>query len=197
MPSTDLPQEAAELLRSASRLLHSASRPLRGASQPLHSASQPLHSASQPLSGVSQPVRGASQPASAAGTPADEALGQLVRLAASQVTGCSGASATLWQDGEPAVFAASHPDLAELAMIERSSGGGPVTEARATGKPVCTPDTLDDDRWPAYSAAALARGVRSSITLVHQDGPMMVTLSLFGARPGRPGRAGPPGAIGS
>jgi hypothetical protein len=191
MPSPDLPQEAAELLRSASRLLHSASRPLRG-------ASQPLHSASRPLSGVSQPVRGASQPASAAGTPADEALGQLVRLAASQVTGCSGASATLWQDGEPAVFAASHPDLAELAMIERSSGGGPVTEARATGKPVCTPDTLDDDRWPAYSAAALARGVRSSITVVHQDGPMMVTLSLFGARPGRP-RAGlgRPGSIGS
>jgi hypothetical protein len=177
MPSPDLPQEAAELLRSASRLLHSASQPLRGANQP---------------------GRGASQPLSAAGTPAPETLGQLVRLAASQVTGCSGASATLWQDGEPAVFAASHPDLAELATIERDSGGGPVTEARATGKPVCTPDTLDDDRWPAYSAAALARGVRSSITLVHQSGPVVVTLSLFGARPGLPGRAGPPpGAIGS
>ena len=169
MPSPDLPQGAAELLRSASRLLHSSSQPLRGASQPL----------------------------SAAGTPAPETLGQLVRLAASQVTGCSGASATLWQDGEPAVSAASHPDLAELATIERDSGGGPVTEARATGKPVCTPDTLDDDRWPAYSAAALARGVRSSITLVHQSGPVVVTLSLFGARPGRPGRGGPPGAIGS
>jgi hypothetical protein len=169
MPSPDLPPEAAELLRSASQLLHSASQPLRGASQPLRGAD----------------------------APAPETLGQLVRLAASQVTGCSGASATLWQDGEPAVFAASHPDLAELATIERSSGGGPVTEAQATGKPVCTPDTLDDDRWPAYSAAALARGVRSSITLVHQSGPVMVTLSLFGARPGRPGRAGPPGAIGS
>ena len=192
MPSPDLPQEAAELLRSASRLLHSASRPLRGASRPLRMASQPLRDASQPVRGASQPLSGVRQPVSAAGTPADETLGQLVRVAASQVTGCSGASATLWQDGEPAVFAASHPDLAELAMIERSSGGGPVTEARATGKPVCTPDTLDDDRWPAYSAAALARGVRSSITLVHQDGPMMVTLSLFGARPGQPGRAGPP-----
>ena len=190
MPSPDLPPEAAELLHSASRLLHSASQPLRGASQPLRGASQPLREASQPRSGASQPLR-------PAGTPAPETLGQLVRLAASQVTGCSGASATLWQDGEPAVFAASHPDLAELATIERSSGGGPVTEARATGKPVCTPDTLDDDRWPAYSAAALARGVRSSITLVHQSGPVVVTLSLFGARPGRPGRAGPPGAIGS
>jgi len=180
MPSPDLPQQAAELLRSASRLLLNAS--------------PPLHSASPPLSGASQPLSGASQPLSAAGTPARETLGQLVRLAVSQVTGCSGASATLWQDGEPAVFAASHPDLAELAAIERSSGGGPATEARATGRPVCTPDTLDDDRWPAYSAAALARGVRSSITLVHQSGAVVVTLSLFGARPGR---AGPLGAIGS
>jgi hypothetical protein len=177
MPSPDLPQEAAELLRSASRLLASASQPLRCASQP---------------------PRGVSQPLPGADAPAPESLGQLVRLAARQVTGCSGASATLWQNGEPAVFAASHPDLAELATIERSSGGGPVTEARATGKPVCTPDTLGDDRWPAYSAAALARGVRSSITLVHQSGPVVVTLSLFGARPGLPGRAGPPpGAIGS
>ena len=169
MPSPDLPQETAELLRGPSQLLRSTSGLLR--------------SASQPLRGASQPLRGT-------GAPAAETLGQLVRLAVSQVTGCSGASATLWQDGEPAVFAASHPDLAELATIERSSGCGPVTEARATGKPVCSPDTLGDERWPASSAAALARGVRSSITLVHQSGPVVVTLSLFGARPGLPGLAG-------
>jgi hypothetical protein len=170
MRSPDLPQEAAELLRSASRLLHSASQPRRGASQPLRGA----------------------------GAPVTETLGELVRLAASQVTGCSGASAALWQDREPAVFAASYPDLADLARVERSAGCGPVTEARATGKPVCSPDTLGDDRWPAYNAAALARGVRSWITLVHQSGPVVVTLSLFGTLPGLPGPAGrPPGAIGS
>jgi hypothetical protein len=119
--------------------------------------------------------------------PAPETLGQLVRLAASEVPGCSGASATLWQDGEPAFFAASHPDLAELATIERSAGCGPVTEALAAGRLVCTQDTLHDDRWPAYAAAALSRGVRSSVTLIHQSGPVVVTLSLFGARPGHPG----------
>ncbi len=124
--------------------------------------------------------------------PAPETLGQLVRLAASEVPGCSGASATLWQDGEPASFAASHPDLAELATIERSAGCGPVTEALAAGRMVCTQDTLHEDRWPAYAAAALSRGVRSSVTLVHQSGPVVVTLSLFGARPGHPGLAGQP-----
>ena len=50
---------------------------------------------------------------------------------------------------------------------------------------------------PEVTLEAKADGVRSSITLVHQSGSAVVTLSLFGARPGRPGRAGPPGAIGS
>ncbi|MCW2910884.1 MAG: hypothetical protein JWL68_5673 [Actinomycetia bacterium] len=137
-------------------------------------------------------LHSASELLSSAGPPAPETLGQLVRLAASEVPGCSGASATLWQDGEPAVFAASHPDLAELATIERSAGCGPVTEARAAGKLVCTQDTLHEDRWPGYAAAALSRGVRSSVTLVHHSGPVVVTLSLFGARPGQPGLADQP-----
>jgi hypothetical protein len=137
-------------------------------------------------------LHGGSELLSSPGPPAPETLGQLVRLAASEVPGCSGASATLWQDGEPAFFAASHPDLAELATIERSAGRGPVTEARAAGRLVCTQDTLHEDRWPAYAAAALSRGVRSSVTLVHQSGPVVVTLSLFGARPGYPGLADQP-----
>jgi len=139
-----------------------------------------LRSASQLLCGASMLPRGG-------GTSAPETLGQLVRLAASEVPGCSGASATLWQDGEPAFFAASHPDLAELATIERSAGCGPVTEALAAGRLVCTQDTLHEDRWPAYAAAALSHGVRSSVTLIHQSGPVVVTLSLLGARPGHPG----------
>src|SRR5512135_2331556 len=98
-----------------------------------------------------------------AGGSAPEALDDLVRLAASGVTGCSGASATLWRNGEPAVFAASHPDLAELATIEQASGSGPVTAAVACGALVWSPDTLDEDRWPAYAAAALARGVRCCV----------------------------------
>ena len=118
--------------------------------------------------------------------PEPGALDELVRLAATGVGGCSGASATLWRNGEPAVFAASHPDLAELATIEQASGSGPVTAAVTGGVPAWSPDTLDEDRWPAYAAAALARGVRCSLTLVHRSGPVTVTLSLFGARAGQP-----------
>ena len=115
-----------------------------------------------------------------------ETLDELVRLAASGVAGCSGASAMLCRNGESAVFAASHPDLAELATIEQASGSGPVTAAVACGAPVWSPDTLGEERWPGYAAAALVRGVRCCVTLVHHSGPVTVTLSLFGARPGQP-----------
>lgn len=92
----------------------------------------------------------------------------------------------LWQSGQPAVFAASHPDLAELAAVEQGSRGGPVAAAVATGAGVCSRDTLEEDRWPAWAAAALARGIRCAVILVHRSGPATVTLSLFGALPGQP-----------
>lgn len=47
-----------------------------------------------------------------AGASEPRALDRLVTLAVLQVPACSGAEAALWRDGELAVTAASHPDLA-------------------------------------------------------------------------------------
>jgi hypothetical protein len=182
MPSPDLLSDASDELRGTGDVLAGAADPLRGASDLLRRASEMVPGAAPRRGGVS--------------ASAPEALTQLVSLATSQVTGCSGASATLWQDREPAVFAASHPDLAELAGIEQRCGCGPVATALAAGGPVWSPDTLAEDRWPQYAAAALACGVRCSATLVRQSGPLVVTLSLFGAQPGGLG-AQTPAAIGS
>ena len=111
------------------------------------------------------------------------ALAQLVSLVAGQVAGCSGATAALCRAGEPPVFAASHPDLSELADLEREAACGPVFAALNEDHPVSCPDFLDEDRWPEYASAALARGVRCALTLVHRTGPAVVTLTLYGARP--------------
>jgi hypothetical protein len=155
-----------------------------------------LSDAGDVLRGAGELLRGADLLPGGAMASVSGALSQLVTLATSQVPGCSGASAALWRGGELAVLAASHPDLAELAGIEHRCGRGPVVTALAAGGPVWSPDTLGEDRWPEYAAAALARGVRCSVTLVHQSGPLVVTLSLFGAQPGGPGSQTPP-AIGS
>ena len=110
-------------------------------------------------------------------------LHRLSELSVRQVAGCSGATAALWRDGEPVELAATHPDLSALFDLCQEARTGPWTEALATGDTVYCADTLEDDRWPGYTSAALQRGVRCSVTLVHLFGPMTVTLTLFGARP--------------
>ena len=110
-------------------------------------------------------------------------LNQLVTLASYQVAACSGATAVLWRGSEPAVRAASHPDLPGLDDVQLSSGRGPVVEALSSGGPVSCADTLTETRWPEYASAALHRGVRCCVALAYRPGPDAVTLSLYGARP--------------
>jgi ANTAR domain-containing protein len=100
-----------------------------------------------------------------------------------QVPACSGAGAVLWQGGEPAVFAASHPSLPELTEVQLTSGRGPVLDAVSRGEPVGCPDTLEEARWPEFSRAALRLGVRCSLTLAYRSGADLTCLSLFSARP--------------
>ena len=120
---------------------------------------------------------------SIANTSEPRSLNQLVTLASHQVAACSGATAVLWRGHEPAVRAASHPDLPGLDDVQLSSGRGPLLEALAGGGPVSCPDTLTETRWPEFASAALRRGVRCCVTLAYRPGPDAVTLSLSGARP--------------
>ena len=111
-------------------------------------------------------------------------LSKLAELAVRQVPGCSGAHATIWREGELVALAATHPDPAELADLELAAGDGPLTEAAFTGAPVYCHDTLTEDRWPAWAAQALSRGVRSSVHLARKFPPTTLVLALFGVRPG-------------
>ncbi len=111
-------------------------------------------------------------------------LRRLAGLAVQQVNGCAAATATLWRDGEPAVVTSSHPEPPALIWIQLRAGRGPILDALASGDPVSCGDTLADEQWPEYSAAALALGVRSSLTLPYRGAPDSFTLSLFAARPG-------------
>ena len=111
------------------------------------------------------------------------ALHQLVELAARHVPGCSGATAVLWEDGEAALAAASHPDLSVLADVQHASQRGPIVDAIASGRQVSCADTLAETRWPEYTNRALSFGVRSSVTLVHASGPAALTLTMYATRP--------------
>jgi hypothetical protein len=112
----------------------------------------------------------------------ERSLSQLTTLAASQVPGCAAASVTVWQDGELANQASSHPDSSRLVAIQVASNRGPLIDAIADGGPVSCPDTLTETRWPEFTADALRMGVRSVVTLSHR-GAVIIALSLLGLRP--------------
>ena len=111
-------------------------------------------------------------------------LNRLAELAAWEVPACAGAHAAVWRDGEVVAAAATHPDLAELADLQLSTGRGPLVAAADEGAPVSCPDLLDETGWPEYAEAALRRGVRCSVHLVRELPGGALVLSLFGVRPG-------------
>jgi hypothetical protein len=88
-------------------------------------------------------------------------LGDLAALASRRVPACSGATATLWRDGEPLIMAATHPDISHLTDVEVLAHRGPETTALATGEIAHCPDTLEGSagpstprrRWPTACAA--------------------------------------------
>jgi hypothetical protein len=108
----------------------------------------------------------------------------MVELAALTLPGCSGATSTAWRDGELLLTAASHPEPAGLLDAQLARGDGPVLDAVRTGRATGCPDTLTALEWPDYVADALRAGIRRSHTLIHRRGPLAVTLTMYGARPG-------------
>ena len=68
-------------------------------------------------------------------------LGELAALASRRVPACSGATATLWRDGEPLIMAATHPDISHLTEVEVLARRGPETTALATGEAAHCPST--------------------------------------------------------
>ena len=109
---------------------------------------------------------------------------RLAGLAVQQVDGCAAATAVLWRDGEPAVVTSSHPESPALIWVQLRAGRGPILDALASGDPVSCADTLAGEQWPEYAVAALALGIRSSLTLPYRGAPDSFTLSLLAARPG-------------
>ncbi len=127
--------------------------------------------------------REASELLSIGGGSPPRALNQLAVLVSRQVPACSGASCAVWRPAGLVARAASHPDLDELFELQQGTGAAPWLEALSSGATVSCPDTLDEPRWPGFAAAALRRGVRCCVTLVHQPGPTGITLTMYGARP--------------
>lgn len=110
----------------------------------------------------------------------DETLQRVVDVACASVAGCSMAGITLHDRAGPTTAAASSEIALEVDAIQYSEDSGPCLDAyrRQVVNRIESTDT--DQRWPEFSRAAAANGVRSTLSfplIVGSDG--LGALNLY------------------
>lgn len=113
----------------------------------------------------------------------ERSLQDVTTVATRGIPGCAGAAVAVWNGFHTSNVAASHPDLAWLLEWQCRWSEGPVLHARHSHESVFVADTLRDERWPRYAAAAVRVGVRSLLVLPREVDGTVITLAIQGAHP--------------
>lgn len=107
-------------------------------------------------------------------------LDEVARLAAAAFGNEVACGITTRYDSYPVTTAASDARAAIVDEEQYGAGNGPCLEAMSTGLVVDVPDQDADRRWGPYRRAALARGVRCSVSLPLRVGEESVgALNLY------------------
>jgi GAF domain-containing protein len=92
-------------------------------------------------------------------------------------------SITLIQRKKPVTVASSEERASRLDETQYNTGDGPCLTAIRRQVVVHVPDLTSDDRWPAYTAAALEAGVGSSLSVpLILEGEAEAGLNLYSTR---------------
>src|SRR5215207_6399777 len=97
---------------------------------------------------------------------------------------CAGASVTIIERGRPSTAASTDDDALALDNVQYDADDGPCLTA-ARHQRVIRIDAMDaDTRWPAFSAAARAQGVGSSLSMpLELAGESVGGLNVYGREP--------------
>jgi hypothetical protein len=121
----------------------------------------------------------------AAGT--GELIARLCRFSVDEMA-LSGCALVLMPGAESAsMLAGAGRHASTITRLQMELGEGPCLQAHASGVPVFLPDLAAGtaNRWPAFTAAALAAGVHAEFSLPLTVGPGGIgTLDLCRDRPG-------------
>ena len=91
---------------------------------------------------------------------------------------------SLLRDRKAATAASSSPQALTLDELQNSFTDGPCITAIRENAVIRAGDLRDDDRWPAYAAAALERGVRAVLGLpFHLGDEAKAGLNVYSATP--------------
>jgi GAF domain-containing protein len=92
-------------------------------------------------------------------------------------------SITLIQRKKPVTVASSEDSAVRLDETQYKAGDGPCLSAIRQQVVVHVPDLTTEDRWPAYTAAALEAGVGSSLSVpLVLEGEAEAGLNLYSTR---------------
>jgi GAF domain-containing protein len=84
----------------------------------------------------------------------------------------------------PQAVASSDLMASEVDELQYNLGKGPCLHAMRSGERVCVDDLVFDQRWWEYAVRALARGVRSSLSIpLSAQGNSVGAMNLYSDRP--------------
>src|ERR1700684_262591 len=99
-----------------------------------------------------------------------EFLSELAGLAILTVGEGLSCGITLQSNGRPLTVASTDALAAQVDEVQYGLDQGPCLHAMRTGTQVSITDLTSDQRWGAYAATALQRGIRSSLSLPLSSG---------------------------
>ncbi len=98
-------------------------------------------------------------------TDLDGVLGTIARLARRTIPGADDVSVTLVRHGTAHTAAFSGELALPLDESQYETGHGPCLDAAAVGAVLVVPEIAGENRWPQWSARALAHGAHSSLSI--------------------------------
>jgi GAF domain-containing protein len=93
------------------------------------------------------------------------ALRRVAETGRGLVTHCSAASVTLVELGRPITVGSTNDTAGALDAAQYEARAGPCLAAAQEQRVVRIDDTINDERWPKFSASARAHGIRSSLSV--------------------------------
>ncbi|MCV7420714.1 GAF and ANTAR domain-containing protein [Mycobacterium yunnanensis] len=109
----------------------------------------------------------------------------VTRAAVDMIRGAELADVMLVDGDRFTSVAATHPLVADLDAVQMQHGAGPCLDVAEDGPVIHVRDFSLETRWPEFTAAALAAGVRSALTFrlyTHQRG--IGALNVFSGAAG-------------
>lgn len=114
----------------------------------------------------------------------DEALEDMVKVAANLLPADIQCGVTLVSQGGPATFATTGVPAELLDEVQHADGHGPCMEAVRSRDIVLSQDLDVETRWPTWAATAREHGVFGVLSYPFDVDPeMLAALNLYAARP--------------